>query len=171
MKNSFISLILLAGFLVSACGNQNEASTTTIPILENSTSTPDPCSSENLNNSIKPINDHQREFDDASLLASNVPQEQLPPLIAEMQRIRREAEDQIVASCLSTLKTHQLNHMKIVIDTMLAFVGGADSTTLNNGIAQAGSEHDLYTLEMARLLGITLVPATNAPAPSGTQSP
>ena len=44
---------------------------------------------------------------------------------------------------------------------MIAFVGGADTETLNKGIADASQEHDLYTLEIARLLGITRSPGTN----------
>jgi len=163
MNRIYLLLPAIIVFFLSACGNQESVSGTTW--------TPDPCIAENTQATIKPINDLQREFDDITLLASNVAREQLPGLITEMQRVRREAEDQIVPPCLSTLKTHQLTHMNTVIDTMIAFVGGADSATLSNGIAQAGEAHDLYTLEMARLLGITLVPATNPPAPSGTQPP
>jgi hypothetical protein len=40
-------------------------------------------------------------------------------------------------------------------------VGGADTETLNKGIADASEEHDLYTLEIARFLGITSSPGTN----------
>jgi hypothetical protein len=82
-----------------------------------------------------------------------------------MQRVRRQAEDQTVAPCVATLKSHQLAHMKTVIDTMIAFVGGAEASTLNQGIAQAGQEHDLYTLEMARLMGATLIPVQPATTP------
>jgi hypothetical protein len=35
-----------------------------------------------------------REFDDASILASKMPREQLSGSIAGLQRIRREAEDE-----------------------------------------------------------------------------
>jgi len=165
MNRIFIQLFAIFVLILSACGNRE--STTEA----GATLTPDPCNSENINASVKPIHDLQREFDDASLLASTVAREQLPALISDMQRIRRESEDQSVPSCLATLKTHQLAHMKIVIDTMLAFVSGADASTLNNGVAQAGHEHDLYTLEMARLLGVTIVPETNPSTPSVTQSP
>ena len=165
MKRNLILFFAILGLILSACANR-ESTAETI-----ATQTADPCSSANMSASIKPVNDLQREFDDASLLASNVSREQLQALISEMQRIRRAAQDQAVPSCLATLKSHQLAHMKTVIDTMIAFVGGADTSTLNNGVAQAGQEHDLYTLEMARLLGLTLVPVTNAPTPSGTQSP
>lgn len=163
----FITIFVL---ILCACGTQEPLSTATTTAIP-PTSTPDLCSNENIEAPIKSVNDLQREFDDASLLASNVAREQLPALITEMQRIRRAAEDQTIPPCLATLQSHQLGHMTTVIETMIAFVGGADTSTLNTGIAQANQEHDLYTLEMARLLGVNLITATNAPTPSGTQSP
>ena len=42
--------------------------------------------------------------------------------------------------------------MNIVIDKMIAFVGSADTETLRRGIADAREKHDLYTLEIVRLL-------------------
>jgi hypothetical protein len=50
--------------------------------------------------------------------------------------------------------------MNSVIDTLIAFMGGADTETLEQGIAIARELHDQYTLELARLLGLTVVPAT-----------
>ena len=70
----------------------------------------------------------------------------------------------MVPACLVTLKKYQVAHMNSVIDTMLAFVGGADSNTLNAGLAQARKEHDQYTLEIVKLLGIT-------PKPLNTTTP
>jgi hypothetical protein len=119
-----------------------------------------------MNQTIKPVNDLQREFNDASELAANLPREQLQPSIADMQRIRRAAEDQMIPACLEALKRHQLAHMNAVIDTLIAFVGGADVNTLNSGMAAAREQYDQYTFEMARLLGVTLVPATESVTPS-----
>jgi hypothetical protein len=112
-----------------------------------------------------------REFDDASQLASNLPAQQLPETISNMQRIRRAAEDLQTPDCLSTLKTHQLNHMNVMIQTLLAFVGGSDQETLTNGLANARQEYNLYSLEIARLLGITLAPITNTSAPAAETAP
>ena len=61
--------------------------------------------------------------------------------------------------------------MNIIIDTMIAFVDGADTETLNQGIADASAEHDLYTLESVRLLGITPAPFTNVRTPTITATP
>jgi hypothetical protein len=58
-----------------------------------------------------------REFDDASLLASNTPLDQFNPTIANLQRIRRDAEDLRVPACLTTLKQYQLAHMNTVINS------------------------------------------------------
>jgi hypothetical protein len=114
-----------------------------------------------------------REFDDASILASNMPREQLSDAVADLQRIRREAEDEQIADCLLTLKTHQVDHMNSVIDTLVAFMGGTDQQTLEQGIAVARQQHDDYTIELARLLGLTVVPADTPViiAPSDTPAP
>jgi hypothetical protein len=162
-------ILLFATFLlfVAACGGQNLQVPAAAPIAS-LTSTPDPCTAEMLADSIKNVNDLQREFDDASQLASNLAREQLPGAISGMQRIRRAAEDHQAPACLATLKAHQLAHMNIVIDTMIAFLGGADNETLNKGIADASAEHDLYTLEIARLLGITLEPVATVPNAAAT---
>ena len=155
MKFIQLQLSLILILFVSACGNANASP-------EDITTTPDPCLAANMNQTVEPVNDLQREFNDASELAANLPREQLQPSIADMQRIRRAAEDQVVPACLDTLKTHQLAHMNAVIDTLLAFVGGADVSVLNQGMAEARNQYDSFTFEMARLLGVTLVPATEA---------
>lgn len=173
MKKIYISAFAILILICTACIAQ-ESLPATVPALTSTalspSTTPDLCASEYIESSIKTVNDLQREFDDASLLASNVAVEQLPPLITDMQRIRREAEDQSSPPCLTMLKSHQLAHMKTVIDTLVAFVSGAEAAALNNGIAQASQEHDLYTIELARLLGVS-IPATDTAPPSATQTP
>lgn len=153
-------LLLLVGFslALSACGSTTSGAPTATIAL-----TPDPCTGFALGESVKPINDLQREFDDTSALAANLPREQLGDAIINLQRIRRAAEDVSPPACLNTLKAHQLKHMNAVIDTLIAFVGGADTATLNSGMEQARESHDLYALELARLLGATLVPNTKTP--------
>jgi len=118
-----------------------------------------------------------REFDDASLLASNTPQAQLSSVISDMQEIRRNAEDQIVPACLVNLKQIQLAHMNTVINTLIGFLGGADQASLNQGSDIARQQHNQYAIEYARLLGLTVVSpptptlgaqetATSQPAPT-----
>ena len=139
---------------------EEEEETVTPPIPPAGSTTPDPCVLPQLEAAVQSVHRHMREFDDASILASNMPREQLSGPIAELQRIRREAEDETVPGCLLALKTHQIDHMNSVIDTLVAFMGGTDQQTLEQGIATARQQHDDYTLELARLLGLTVVPAT-----------
>ena len=163
MKKSVLYLFLVFPLILSACGSQ--PITTQPEALPADTSAADDlCSSENLPTTVQGLNDLMREFDDASQLAASTPAGQLPDLIANLQRIRREAEDSQIPSCLGALKTHQLNHMNLMIQTLIAFVGGASQDELNKGLENARKEHDLYSLEIVRLLGITLSPITPTPS-------
>lgn len=135
------------------------------------TSTLDPCSRPQIETEVQKVHKYMREFDDASILASNMPREQLSSAIADLQRIRREAEDEQIPGCLTNLKLIQVQHMNTVINTLIVFMGGTDQQTLDQGISLARQQHDEYTLELARLLGLTVVPATLPPAPSATATP
>ena len=157
MKSRYFILSTLCCLFLGACANLTPTiaqPSITIQQTAIPTSTPDPCSVENLSESIKVVNDLMREFDDRSQLSANLSREKLPELISDMQRIRRAAEDQVTPPCLSTLKAYQIAHMNTVINTLIAFLGGAPAETLTEGINRAGQEHDFYTLEVARLLGI-----------------
>ncbi|HEX5840674.1 MAG TPA: hypothetical protein VFY26_22740 [Anaerolineales bacterium] len=138
-----------------------------------SSTTPDVCSTELIEAEVQKVHRHMREFDDASILASKMPREELSEPIAGLQRIRREAEDEQIPTCLINLKTHQVDHMNSVIGTLIAFIGGADRASLEQSILIAREQHDRYTLELARLLGLTVVPATVPvlATPEGTSTP
>jgi hypothetical protein len=161
MKKLTLLLFPFYLLIIAACGNQSIP--TESGTIAATTSSNDPCSAENLPATVQEINNLMREFDDASQLATNLPTEQLSDVISNLQRIRRAAEDLQIHPCLETLKTHQLNHMNLMIQTLIAFVGGADQESLRNGLEMAREEHDLYSLEMVRLLGITLAPVTATP--------
>ncbi len=163
VKKFDLCLFLFLVFFLAACGGQ-PAATQTGPLTTPTTSpSEDPCSPQNLPTTVQPINDLMREFEDASQLASNSPAQQLPQVISDLQRIRRSAEDLQIPACLTTLKTHQLNHMNLMIQTLLAFVGGTNQEELRNGLQMAREELDLYSLEIIRLLGVTLAPVTATP--------
>jgi hypothetical protein len=174
-----VSFILILTIILAGCGTA--ASTPETPTATSATETEsapptitltlDPCSPGQIEAEVQKVHKHMREFDDASKLASNIPREQLSGSIADLQRIRREAEDEAIPACLTTLKTYQVQHMNSVIDTLLAFMGGADKQSLEQGISIAGKLHDQYTLELARVLGLTIVPATPPSAPSETPTP
>lgn len=173
-----ISILILASFLAGCGGSQvspmvndNGQAVTpassiapTAKLVSSPTSgpspTPDPCSAGLIEDEVQKVHRHMREFDDASVLASNLARDQLTDSVADLQRMRREAEDEKIPACLTDLKEYQVNHMNTVINTLLAFIGGADTQTLEQGISVARQQHDQYTLELARLLGLTVVPAT-----------
>lgn len=163
--NHLITTILIfLALALTACGNSTSQSSEPQVIVVTATflpetKTPDPCSSENIEDEVHKVHKFMREFDDASTLASSRPREELGDSIAGLQQIRRAAEDQPTPSCLATLKTHQVSHMNSVINTLIAFMGGAEQTTVDQGIALARDQHDKYTLELARLLGLTVEPA------------
>lgn len=145
-----------------AC-NCNENGEAPVVVLQDPTPlppspTPDPCAPENIESGVEEVHRFMREFDDASALAGSVPREQLTDHIANMQRIRREAEDQFVPICLADLKAHQLSHMNVVINTLIAFLGGSDQETVDQGIGLAREFHDNYTLELANVLGLDVIP-------------
>ncbi len=175
-----IIAILLVAIILAGCGSPPATPTTTevetesiptVPVTSEASGTPDPCSLPQLEMEVQEIHSHMREFDDASILASNMPREQLSNSIADLQRIRREAEDEEIPDCLTNLKAIQVLHMNSVITTLIAFMGGTDQQTLDQGISLARQQHDEYTLELARLLGLTVVPANTAGAPSETPTP
>ena len=172
MKRTFFLIVLSLSIFLSACGTV-KATTTDTPTAA-FTSTPDPCSSANLPAEVVKVHKLTREFDDYAALASNTPQAQLIQIIPDMQRVLRDAEDQVAPACLTDLKKLQLADMNTVVQTLMGFMNTsakdtAGVTQINAGIAQARNLHGQYDIEMARLLGITLVPRpTSAP---GTVTP
>jgi len=178
-------LILLHLILFTACGVAPTVPPTIPPTILSTpeiryvvvtatflpaTNTPDPCAQDNIGEEIQIIHAHMREFDDASTLAASRPRDDLAGSIADLQRIRREAEDQPAPFCLTTLKNYQVSHMNTVINTLVAFLGGTDQATVDQGIAIARDQHDQYTLELARLLGVTVEPAS-VTTPEQTPTP
>jgi len=167
-----VGLALALFVLLSACGTNipvagSTPSATAVP----ATNTPDPCAPENLEAEVNKVHKSMREFDDASSLAASRPPEQLAEAIAELQQIRRDAEDQFTPICLGDLRTYQVAHMNTVINTLIAFMGGQEQEVVNQGIALAREQHDQYTLELARILGLTIEAATVIPLMTDTPTP
>jgi hypothetical protein len=184
MNHGFLRFFSIFGLMIllAGCGgtavtpagtDTKQVMSPTSPSTLVPSSTPDPCSPQQIEAQVQKVHGHMREFDDASILASNLPLQELSGPIANLQRIRREAEDEQIPSCLTNLKKYQIAHMNTVIGTLVAFLGGADQNTLAQNITIAREQHDQYTLELARLLGLTVVPATtiSISTPTETQSP
>ena len=177
------SLLILSAFLSSCSGiNALQKNTTAPAIISLSpttevaytetplsptieislTPTPDICAPENIGAEIEEIHKIMHAFEETSLLASNTPNQQLYSAIADLQRIRREAEYLKIPACLDKLKKLQLTHMETVINIMMAFYTGTNAEIINTGILQARQEHDTYTFELVELLG-------GIPLPDATQ--
>jgi hypothetical protein len=178
------TLLLAFALILAACGTvaptpitEYIVVTATMPTVSNTESaatitvTTDPCAPENIKTAVQEVHKLMREFDDASTLAASRPREELADSIANLQRIRRGAEEQPTPACLAALKTYQVSHMNAVINTLIGFMGGANQESVDQGIAVAKEQHDKYTLELARVLGITMVPATPNVVPTETPSP
>lgn len=171
MKRIFFFFILMLSFLLTACGAATLTEAATETTAEVVSPTLDLCSSAHLPDEVAKVNKLMREFDDYSSLASNTPQAQLINLVPEMQRILRDTEDLQVPACLQTLKKLEMAHMSLVIQVLMAFMNSSgaqtDTQAINAAIAQARELHAKYDIEMARLLGITLV-ARPTVTPGGT---
>jgi len=157
-----IALTLCLCFTVSACGPLGFLAPPT------PTATPDACSPLNLPGEAGKVHNLMRQFDDYSSLAFGTPQSQLLQIVPQMQDVRRAAEDQRVPACLQDLKKLQLLHMQVTLDTLMAFQANRTNTELvNAGIEQARKYHDAYTIELGRLLNLTVVaPPANGPPPT-----
>ena len=200
----FAFLVVILALILAGCANNIPATSASVTSTSVSTSTfvststeepamptisptSDLCLSPQIETEAQKIQRHMREFDDASTLASSVPQGQLSDSIADLQRIRREADDEQIPACLTDLKNFQINHMNSVINTLLAFMRASDPRSLDcvdiesnteeeaicQNIALARQQHDQYLVELARILGLTVVPATPGPGstPAETASP
>lgn len=161
MPGRFLNIIftvLISTIIFAGCEKAPAATFTATPVTPSATATSDPCAPGQIKEEVQKVNRHMREFDDEAMLASTVQGEQLMNSISSLQRIRREADGTLVPVCLTKLKTYQIQHMNSVINTLVAFTSGGDQQIIDQGIQLARQQHDRYTLELARLLGLTVVP-------------
>ncbi len=181
MKNKILPFILLFVLLLVACAGEKTPATeaaetvvvTEAVVIASPTIILDPCSESALPDEVQKVNDLMREFDDYSKLASSTPQNQLVQVIPSLQEIRRRAESQETPECLATLKKLQLAHMNTVIEILMVFMSNPEAEGVNQGIAQARDLHVQYDVEIARLLGLTLVapPAVTDATAESTVTP
>ena len=120
--------------------------------------TAEPCAVELVRPEVERMDALMVEFYDASALASQTPAEQLIFVIPSLQEIRRRADAIKVSACVEQLKSFQIAHMNMVINTMLAFMNKSDPEMLVEGIIQARLLNEEYRKEKARLLGEEYIP-------------
>jgi hypothetical protein len=180
-------LMLVFSVVFNSLGSFNPPEPTNTVVVVKSTgtpvpdtATPDPCSKAEISVQIARVHALTREFEDtAQVLTSTLLRDSSVPLVQDLQRIRRSAEDQIVPPCLENLKAYQVAHMNARIDvfgTALAFMNvygpGGDQKALNelldpyyqNAILAAMQ----YEREYATLLGL---PTPTPPAVTTTTAP
>ncbi len=161
--------------------------TLTLTSVPSVTPTTDPCDKANIAATVKAFDQLSRQFNDAFVLAQATAASQLAPGIAQLQAIRRAAQDYDVPSCLDTLKGYQLGFMNSAIDaclTLYSSFAGAQATmtpeliqsrilAVKQSLAQAVDYNNKYTGEMGRLLGLPTPTWTPSmlETPSGTGTP
>jgi len=177
----YFGIFCIAIFLLASCtpGNPGKIEYVVVTATASAaTNTPDPCAPENIQAEVLKIHNYIREFDDAASLAGSVIQgiakgqmkmSDLSDTVPNLQRIRREAEDQPTPPCLVNLKTYQINYMYTVLNSLNAFLSG-DQQGFDKNVSTARQFHDQYALELARLLGQTVVPVAPPPV-SDTPTP
>ncbi len=173
-----VSLVLSVGasLLISKATPAPLAANTNVPVVSR---TPNPCLPENMVATTQDFNKLMRQFDDIARVAQNTPGNQLAPLLTQLQDVRRNSEDYAAPACLLTLKEAGLNYMNTFINTLLTLYAAypviatpgnpadvikQDMAIINQGMAQSGSYHQQYEVELARLLGITLIPPSETPS-------
>lgn len=147
IKKMIVLCVLFSTLLLSACGavvtpQPTAGSATLEPIaVVEASATIDPCAPQYERVLAQRVHNHMREFDDASTLAASLTADKLPSAIAELQRIRRDSQDEPVPSCLGKLKDLQVAHMNMVIDTLLGMLNGAKPEDLQTGISNSRQLH------------------------------
>lgn len=170
-----VSLVLILS-LVYGAANLTQTPPTPVPTNTESlpTNTPFPtgtlnaCSSQNVSAEVERLHAITREFDDTFGLAQTLRLEQAIPLVSEMQRIKRTAEDLDIPPCLVKLQEYQLLYMNSGIEvftTVYAVTSSnpnIDQNTLNSItgplLEQVLSSAKLYLDEQAKLMGWTPFP-------------
>lgn len=165
-----LAILVIFVFFAIACSSQQtatpELTLPTIEVVATETQpmpTIDPCMPPYSMQLAQRVHAYMREFDDASTLAASLTVDRVPDSVAELQRIRRAAEDELVPACLSTLKEKELAHMNAVINTLLGMLNGIPAEDLQKGIDTARTLHDEYALELAVLMGATIVAPSAVP--------
>jgi uncharacterized protein YgiM (DUF1202 family) len=164
MKKEFLWLAVI-GILLAAC--TAAPAQAMIPVTA-----VDRCAPENIQDEIEKVTIFQRDFDDVSFLAQSTPQNQTAVVILELQRLRRSALDYDAPVCLNALKENQVQYMTGVITTLMRFMAGGDSETINQQLNATRILRIEYETELARLLGVPYHTPTPFPTPVvPTQTP
>jgi hypothetical protein len=152
-----INLLFLIAFsfiltsVISGCSTEPEVQPpdSTLVAMDNI----DPCGDELLETTATPLTSLMEIFDDGADIAANSPHEQLAEPIANLQALRREAEDLEVPICLAKLKTAQIDYMNSVIDTLLMFLSLQDEDVVMVGVEISDELRAIYETQVSEIFG------------------
>jgi hypothetical protein len=170
----FVSLILILSLVFGVANLTTGTLPTNVPITDLATnttfptSTQDVCTPGNISAQVDRLHAITREFDDTFGLAQSLNLNSVVPLVQDMQRIKRNAEDLVVPVCLNKLKEYQLLYMNSGIEVFTAVLSitssnpNLDQNTLNQItvplLENVLGAAKLYLDEQAKLMGWTPVP-------------
>lgn len=148
-KNTLFTVIILmiTALVLTACGDNGQSS-----------SIPDPCLLENIDDTLAPVHDLMREFDDTTYVATITNQANLTEPILLLQDVRRRTERLEIPSCAVTLQQAAVNYMNSVIGYLGLFMAGADHDQISITINDSQTLRLTYENENARLMGTTYTP-------------
>jgi hypothetical protein len=138
-----IAIVAVALFILSACA---------APATPAMTPTPDPCSQSEITKYIDTINGVARRFDDAYTLANSTPRMSLPPVISDLQAIRRDTEDLKVPVCADKAKQALVAYMNATIESIRLFMVDDFDSKIDAANADAVKKLEAYKTIMAELV-------------------
>ena len=170
---TIIAIVVIVASLLNAQAPQQQLSTATNTNLPAASTTPDPCTQENIKASVTALERTSRAFDDEINIARGTANAQLAPIISELQKNRRDVDDFQVPPCLDTLKTQLMGYINSYIDFYLVLYSSASiaapgvtqkqfneamatmSATANQHYGDVVDYANKFVLEKSRLLGLT----------------
>src|SRR3990172_4990711 len=105
-----------------------------------------------------PFNSLLRAFDDASVLAFNLPREAVIEPTMRLQELRREVESTPTVDCVMELKASMLDYMNGILNVLVGFMGGAPSAQTQAGLEDARLLRESMDAQIAMLLDATVTP-------------
>jgi hypothetical protein len=135
-----IALTVLLSLILGACGMLGPAATPT----------PASCGAQSRE-WLTSINDLLGVWDDANSLASSTPRSSLATQIAELQKIRRDAEKLIPPACAQKVHTNLITYMDHTITGYTFFLQQEIEATVNAKFQQAKGFLDLFAEDYSNL--------------------
>lgn len=159
------AFMAIIAFCAWALWNSRSAAPTVVVAIP----TPE-CSPQALPPSYFSLTNSMRAFDDALLLAVNLPREQVVQQVERLQELRRAVESEPAPACMLAFKSSLLTYMNRVLELLVAFVGGAAPDSVMRGLTEAAELRLPIQDAITALTGVTVTPyPTMQPLPEATE--